>query len=234
MSCYHRYLTAPYPTRGNDARAARFEFFGGAPAPRVSSIAGGSDRLLHFRSRSSPVRVLCSFSRNPKRLFRHLSYPPSPAPLIPPYSIRTVVEAPSAALLPGSSQQPLPSSLSAAISAATKEIIEICDAHQSLRAARSLSSAGEGGGGAAGAGTGIEEMDRLASTASSLREAVGVLRRDGGSAGAGGAGDAAVAAGRQAMSAVKELAGLLASEVQYGWCSAVCWTFNPPTKASSS
>ncbi len=129
-----------------------------------------------------------------------------------------MVEA-SAALLPGSSQQPSPSSLSAAITAATKEIIGICDAHQNLRATRSLSFAGEGGGGAAGAGTGIEEMDRLASTASSLREAVGVLRRGGGgggSAGAGGADDAAVAAGRQAMSAVKELAGLLASEVLTG------------------
>lgn len=108
-------------------------------------------------------------------------------------------------------------SLSAAISAATKEIIGLCDAHQSLRASRTLNFAGEGGG-VAGAGTGIEEMDRLAATASSLREAVGVLRRrsadDNGDGSEGAAAEDTALAGRRAMSAVKQLAGLLASEVR--------------------
>lgn len=71
-----------------------------------------------------------------------------------------------------------------------------------------------------GAGTGVEEMDRLAATASSLKEAVGVLRRfgvddnsNGSGGGKGAAAEDAAMAGRRAMAAVKELAGLLASEV---------------------
>lgn len=136
------------------------------------------------------------------------------------HSIRTVVEASAAPpLLPGSSQpsSSSSSSLSAAIAAATKEIIGLCDAHQNLRASRSLDLAGEGGG-AAGAGTGVGEVDRLAATASSLREAVEVLRRHT-AAGNGDGREVAVAentamAGRRAMAAVKELAGLLASEVR--------------------
>lgn len=157
------------------------------------------------------------------------SPPPSPPNTLPlPCSIRTVVEASAASpSLPSSSllsPQPSPPSLSAAISAATKEIVGLCDAHQSLRASRSLSFPGEGGG-LSGAGAGVEEMDRLAATASSLREAVGVLRRHGtdsggdGGKGAAAAGDAAaVAAAGRAMSAVKGLAGLLASEVRTLQC----------------
>lgn len=61
-------------------------------------------------------------------------------------------------------------------------------------------------------------MDRLAATASSLREAVEVLRRHT-AAGNGDGREVEVAAdtamaGRRAMTAVKELAGLLASEVR--------------------
>lgn len=130
----------------------------------------------------------------------------------PPFaSIRIVAEASGVPpVLHGSSSSPL----SAVISAATKEIIDLCDAHQSLRAARSLSLEG---GGAVGAAAEGEEVDRLAATASSLREAVDVLRRHTVEEGEGG-GVAAVAedtlvARRRAMRAVKELAGLLASEV---------------------
>ncbi|CAN0441531.1 unnamed protein product, partial [Laminaria digitata] len=83
-------------------------------------------------------------------------------------------------LLAGGAQQPSSSSprpLGAAISTAIREIVDLCDAHQSLRAARSLSM-GEGGGGSGGVGcggaeAGVEAVDRLAATASTLREAVG-------------------------------------------------------------
>lgn len=151
------------------------------------------------------------------RAFKHLlAYTPHATPHTtarPPFaSIRSVVEASRVPpVLHGSSSLPL----SATISAATKEIIDLCDAHQSLRAARSLSL--EGGGGAAGAAAEGEEVDRLAATASSLREAVDVLRRHtvegGGDGGVAAVADDTVVAGRRAMGAVKELAGLLASEV---------------------
>ncbi|CAN0032855.1 unnamed protein product, partial [Hapterophycus canaliculatus] len=149
------------------------------------------------------------------------------------HSIRTVADASTAPpLVPGGSQTPPPPppsppsspsspsslSLSAAIHVATKDIIDLCDEHQSLRAARSLNLAGGGAAGATGAGTGVEEVDRLVATASSLKEAVGVLRRhtahergSGGGA-ASGAGESVGAAGRRAIMAVRELAGLLASE----------------------
>lgn len=99
---------------------------------------------------------------------------------------------------------------------AAKEVIDLCDAHQSLSAARS------GDVGAALLGTGVEGMDKLAVAASALREAVVVLQRYSGvdewgrsemSAGEPAGVDVA-AAGRKALKAVKDLAGLLASEVR--------------------
>lgn len=87
-------------------------------------------------------------------------------------------------------------------------------------------SGGVGGGGVEGD---VEAVDRLAATASTLREAVGFLRSGVGS-GAGAAGGAEGAAHarlldegeteavdearRRALSAVEELAGLLTSEVR--------------------
>lgn len=76
-----------------------------------------------------------------------------------------------------------------------------------------------------------EEVDRLAATASSLREAVDVLRRRHTVEGRDGDGVAAVAentrvAGRRAMGAVKELAGLLASEVHTAAERVCCVVFS--------
>ena len=144
----------------------------------------------------------------------------------------TVAAGPAAAAPPllAGAQLSSPRPLGAAIPAAIREIVSLCDAHQSLRAARSLSM-GEGGGsggvGGGGAEAGVEAVDRLTATASTLREAVGVLRSRARS-GEGGAplldeGEAvAVAeARRRALSAVEELAGLLSSEVRrmclYTW-----------------
>lgn len=143
-----------------------------------------------------------------------------------PCSIRTVADAtsiPSSSNLATMAQStsPLPSSsstfphksLGIAISAAAHDIVELCDAHQSISAARGLSEAGE-------ATTGVEGMDRLAASATSLREAVEVLRRFGEGKGGGRDGSGmereegvTAAAAKQALGAVRDLAELLASEV---------------------
>lgn len=109
---------------------------------------------------------------------------------------------------------------------AAQEVIDLCDAHQSFSVARSISL------GEDGAGTGLEGVDRLAAAAASLKEAVGVLRRFGGDEGEGAmvpvaaaaaaaaatadkvAVAEATAAGQQALTAVRDLADLLASEVR--------------------
>lgn len=71
---------------------------------------------------------------------------------------------------------------------------------------------GSGGVGGCGAEAGVEAVDRLAATARTLREAVGVLQGV-------VSGEAVVVvvaeARRRAVSAVEELAGLLTSEVRH-------------------
>lgn len=123
----------------------------------------------------------------------------------------------AAALQQPAGVHPPPSrSLGAAISVAAQEVIDLCDAHQSLSAARSV-SLGEGE-----AGTGLEGVDRLAAAAASLKEAIGVLRRYGEGGDEGTVIPAATAdevaaeatgAGQQALAAVRDLADLLGSEV---------------------
>lgn len=115
-------------------------------------------------------------------------------------------------------------SLGAAIYATAQDIVDLCDAHQTMSAARSLAEKG----GASGGGTSVEGVDRLAASATSLTEAVAVLRRLGrGKGGLGenasdregnGTAEEAAAAKSAALGAVRDLADLLASEVRVVVC----------------
>ena len=102
-----------------------------------------------------------------------------------------------------------------AIAVAAKEVVELCDAYEKTLSVARSASIGERGG----SGPGAEAVDRLATTSESLREAMSILRRYGkreNTADAATDEEHVAAAAQRALTGVKDLAQLLASEVRSG------------------
>lgn len=177
------------------------------------------------KSRESPTTI--NYKNPPFQLKTTVLPRRHPLRFLSSSSIRTVATASSQRSSSAqhiSLSSSLQISLGAAIYATAQDIVDLCDAHQTMSAARSLAEKGGAGGG----GTSVEGVDRLAASATSLTGAVDILRRLGqGKGGLGeilsdregnGTAEEASAAKSAALGAVRDLADLLASEVRVLVC----------------